>query len=124
LRRDYEQFRERDAEILSIGAQGRAAFKRYWDHGKFPFPGLSDPRKQVLQQYGQQFKILRFGRMPGVVIVDKQGRMRFEHHGSWQDDIPTNNEILQVLDRLNAEDGAERVTSRGAGEGDDSRRES
>jgi hypothetical protein len=41
--------------------------------------------------------------MPAQVIVDKQGTARYVHYGKSMQDIPSNEELLQLLESLNAE---------------------
>ncbi len=65
-----------------------------------PFSGLSDSRHAVADLYGQQVKLLKFGRMPALLIVDKKGRVRFTHYAENMKDYPTLQEMLEVLDSL------------------------
>ena len=101
LRQDYEQFVARDAEVLVIGPDGPRAFIRTWQTEGFQFPGLADPQHTVANSYSQEVNLLKLGRMPAVLVVDKQGKIRFEHYGESMSDIPLNQEILGVLDQLN-----------------------
>ena len=103
LRQDYEQFVARDAEVLVIGPDGPRAFIRTWQTEGFQFPGLADPQHTVANSYNQEVNLLKLGRMPAVLVVDKQGRIRFEHYGESMSDIPLNQEVLGVLDELNRE---------------------
>jgi peroxiredoxin len=102
LRQDYEQFLQRDAEVVVVGAEKPRAFATYWENESLPFVGLPDPKHTVLKQYGQEVKIFRFGRMPAQVIVDREGLIRYVHYGHDQADIPSNKELLAILDELNA----------------------
>ena len=101
LRQDYDQFVERDAEVIVIGPDKADAFTRYWKKETLPFIGLPDPSHQVADRYGQQVKLLRFGRMPALLVIDKQGVIRYRHYGGSMSDIPNNDEILNLLDQLN-----------------------
>jgi len=105
LRRDYAQFVERDTEAMVIGPEDRDDFASYWAENKMPFVGLPDPRHTVLDLYGQEVKLLKLGRMPAQVIVDKAGRVRYLHYGRSMSDIPSNGELLDLLDQLNEETG-------------------
>ena len=102
LRRDYDEFVERDAEVIVIGPEDEAAFASYWEKENLPFVGLPDPKHTVLKLYGQEIKLFKLGRMPAQVIVDKAGVARFVHYGHSMSDIPENAEILALLDQLNA----------------------
>ena len=101
LRQDYEEFKARNAEILVVGPEDRAAFCRYWQTEHLPFVGLPDPKHEVARLFGQQIKWLKLGRMPALLVIDKQGRVHYRHYGNSMSDIPANREILAVLDVLN-----------------------
>jgi peroxiredoxin Q/BCP len=101
LRRDHDQFTSRGAEILVVGPEDADAFRKYWADNDLPFVGLPDPEHRVLDLYGQQVKLLKFGRMPAQVLVDKDGTLRFVHYANSMSDIPPNEELLGLLDTLN-----------------------
>jgi peroxiredoxin Q/BCP len=104
LREEYDEFIERDAEILAIGPEGPRRFKQVWEAQQYPFVGFSDYRHTVADRYGQQVKLLKLGRMPALLIVDKRGVIRFAHFGDDMADIPKNEDVLALLDRLNEGD--------------------
>jgi len=103
LRQDYDEFIARDAEVLVIGPDGPRAFIRTWQTEGFPFPGLADPQHTVANSYNQEVNLLKLGRMPAVLVVDKQGKICFEHYGESMSDIPLNQSVLELLDELNRE---------------------
>ena len=49
---------------------------------------------------GQQVKLLKLGRMPAVLLIDKVGQIRYRHYANSMRDIPPNDEILALLDQL------------------------
>ena len=100
LRDDYSKYVERDTVILVIGPEGPESFSRYWRENELPFIGLPDPHHTVLKRYGQQIKILKFGRMPAQAIIDKQGLVRYIHYGKSMSDIPSNEELLRIIDSI------------------------
>lgn len=101
LRLDYYKFLERNAEVVIVGPDSAEDFKQYWQEHDLPFIGLPDPRHKVLKLYGQEIKILKFGRMPAQALIDKDGIVREIHYGHSMSDIPTNEELLILLDSLN-----------------------
>jgi peroxiredoxin Q/BCP len=101
LRQDYDQFTARDAEIVTIGPENAAAFRKYWAENKMPFVGLPDPDHSVLKLYGQQVSLFKLGRMPAQMIIDKSGTLRYIHYGHSMQDIPENAELLELLDQIN-----------------------
>jgi peroxiredoxin Q/BCP len=103
LRQDYQEFIQRQAQVVVVGPEDASAFKSYWSEHDLPFIGLPDPKASVLRLYGQQVNLFKFGRMPAQVIVDKDGMARYVHYGHSMSDIPENAELLALLDQLNAE---------------------
>lgn len=103
LRQDYEQFVQRESEILIVGPEDQQAFVSQWEKEDFPFVGLADPDHKVAGQYGQQVKLLKMGRMPALMVIDKQGQVRFKQYGNSMSDIVPNSQLLEVLDAVNAE---------------------
>lgn len=101
MRDDYAAFTARDAEILAIGPDGPNAYKRYWESEKLSFIGLPDPRHSVADVYNQQVNLIKLGRMPALLVVDKEGIIQYEHYGDDMTDIPENKIVLDILDRLN-----------------------
>jgi peroxiredoxin Q/BCP len=103
LQGDLEAFTARDAEILALGPDGPNAYRRYWESEKLTFVGLPDPKHTVANLYNQEVNLFKLGRMPALLIVDKEGIIRYEHYGDSMQDIPENSTILSILDGLNGD---------------------
>jgi peroxiredoxin len=103
LRQDYSEFEKRQTVILVVGPEDASAFAVYWAENQLPFVGLPDPEHKVLKLYGQEIKLFKFGRMPAQVLVDRDGMARFVHYGHDMADIPTNAELLELIDGINRE---------------------
>ena len=73
LRQDYQKFEAQNTAIIVVGPEKAAAFTKYFDENDLPFIGLPDPKHSVLKLYGQEIKLFKFGRMPAMVIIDRQG---------------------------------------------------
>ena len=101
LRNGYEKFKNRAAEILAVGPNSPETFKQYWLNENIPFIGLPDPEHSVARMYKQEVNLFKLGRMPLNCIVDLNGYIRYAHYGASMQDIPSNNELLHVLDELN-----------------------
>ncbi len=67
--------------------------------------GLPNPDHSVLKLYGQQVKLFKFGRMPAQVMIDRDGVVRYVHYGHDMTDIPRNEDMLALLDAINAGEG-------------------
>jgi peroxiredoxin len=101
LRDDYDEYIRRGAEIIAIGPNPAATFEQYWKNERIPFIGLPDSDHSVALLYRQEVNLFKLGRMPLSCIVDSKGFIRFAHYGTSMRDIPTNNELLEVIDELN-----------------------
>jgi peroxiredoxin len=102
LRDEYHEFTGRGAEVLTVGPDSATAFRAYWKTQGIPFIGLPDPGHAVALHYKQEVNIFKLGRMPLVTVIDANGMIRFAHYGASMSDIPTNRELLEVIDELNA----------------------
>ena len=101
LRQDYQKFIERQTKVIVVGPEDQKAFADYWHTNALPFIGLPDAKASVLKLYGQEVNLFKMGRMPAQVIIDKQGMVRFVHYGHSMSDIPENEELFQLLDKIN-----------------------
>jgi peroxiredoxin len=99
LRQDYQQFVKRDTEIVVIGPEEAEAFLKYWLKEALPFIGLPDPEHKVLNLYGQEFNLIKLGRMPAQMLIDKAGMLRYVHYGHSMADIPSNEEIIKLIEQ-------------------------
>ena len=104
LRQDYEKFIDRESLILVVGPDDQAAFQEYWAKHDLPFIGLPDPEHGVADLYGQQVKLLKAGRLPALMVIDKAGQIRYRHYGNSMRNITSNQAILDLLDRLNKDE--------------------
>jgi peroxiredoxin len=104
LRRNYNKFAERDAEVIAIGPENKKDFSAFWEAKDMPFPGIPDPSHTIADKYGQEVNLVKLGRMPAILVIDKKGMIRYKHFGESMSDIPEDDEILEVLDRINRED--------------------
>ena len=98
LRQGYEQFVRLNTEILVVGPEDASAFRAYWHKENLPFIGLPDPERVVLDRYGQEVNLFKLGRMPAQMLIDKAGRLRYVHYGHSMVDIPSNEEILELIE--------------------------
>lgn len=101
LRQDHSKFIEHQTEVIVVGRDTAEAYIDYWQKNDLPFIGLPDPTLTVLRKYGQEVNIIKLGRMPAQLIIDKQGIVRYAHYGKSTQDIPENDEVLGLLDIMN-----------------------
>jgi peroxiredoxin Q/BCP len=102
LRDGYEEFTSRGAEILAVGPNPAPVFQQYWKDERLPFIGLPDPDHLVARMYRQEVNLFKLGRMPLNCVIDPKGYVRYAHYGKSMSDIPSDDELLYVIDELNA----------------------
>lgn len=103
MRQDYAEFTARGAEIIAIGPDGPNAFRRYWSENDMPFPGCADIKSRAADRFYQEVNLFKFGRMPALFIIDRQGLVRYSHYGDSMADIPENSQVLALLEELEKE---------------------
>ena len=102
LRDEYQKFVERGVIILAIGPDELVEFQRYWSKENIPFIGLPDPEHKIARLYKQEVNLFKLGRMPLNCVVDMKGYIRYAHYGNSMSNIPANETLLDVIDKLNA----------------------
>ncbi len=105
LRQAYQKFVERDAEVIAVGPEDAKSFTKWWHEHQMLFTGIPDPKHAIAILYRQRFNLLRGGRLPSLAVIDKEGKLRLMHHADSTGDIPTNEQVLAVLDAVNAKVG-------------------
>jgi peroxiredoxin len=101
LRQDYKKFVERQAEVVAIGPEDREALAEYWHKERLPFIGIPDPKHNIANSYSQEVRLLKLGRMPALMVIDKEGIIRYSHYADSMSDIPSNDKIISLLDDIN-----------------------
>ena len=76
---------------------------RYWEVEHLPFIGLPDPKHVVANLYGQEVNLFKLGRVPALMVIDKKGQVRFQQYSNSMSDIPENDLILGLLDKIDDE---------------------
>jgi len=97
LRQDSDKLSKLDIEVLVVGPDSPDAFRKFWKKESMPFTGLPDPDHRVMDLYGQEVKILKLGRMPAQILIDRAGMLRFVYYGLSMADIPDISEVEKVL---------------------------
>jgi peroxiredoxin Q/BCP len=100
LRQDHEQFVDRNTVVIAVGPDSKKDFKKFWKQKEMPFIGLADPDHEVAQEYQQEVNILKFGRIPAQMIIDKKGIVQYIHYSKSMSDIPENEAILEKIDEI------------------------
>ncbi|WP_436935045.1 peroxiredoxin family protein [Halovenus marina] len=104
----YEEFRERNAAVVSIVPEPADRLEDWQSDYDLPFPLCADPDTRVSSEYDQpvRFGVLGrfsdfFGRMPKIVMLDCRGdtpEIIYTHEGSSTWDRPEIDDLLDVID--------------------------
>lgn len=86
---------------MALGPDGPNAFKRFWETQSMPFIGLADIKSEVAGKFHQEVNWLKAGRMPAVLVIDLEGKIVYIDYGESMADIPSNKEVLKILEGLN-----------------------
>lgn len=65
------------------------------------YPVFYDETKEVPKLLNQEIRLIKLGRMPGLLVVDKKGIIQYAYYGKNMHDIPENDEIIEVLKKIN-----------------------
>lgn len=104
----YEEFREHNAEVVSIVPEPADKLRGWQEQYELPYPLCADPDATASSEYDQpvRFGILGrlsdfFGRMPKVVVLDcreDDTTPVYTHEGSSTFDRPELNVVLDAID--------------------------
>ncbi len=105
----YEEFRERDTEVVSILPESRARADAWQAAYDLPYPLLADSDATLGASYDQpvRFGLLGslsdfFGRMPAVVLLDCRGdpEVAWSYRGRSTFDRPSIDDIHDRIDAI------------------------
>jgi peroxiredoxin len=100
LREDYARFTEAGASIVAIAPESTAAVERYVGQHPVPYTIVSDSDHAVFDAYDVASRALSLGQRPALFVIDRAGVVRFDTVGTQQWQIPTNEQVLEVLRTL------------------------
>ena len=100
MRQDIKQFTDKNAQVVVIVPHEAKKTKSYWEKENLPLIGIPDPDGTLGKLYGQEWNLIKLGRMPALFIIDQKGTIAFAQYAKNMSDIPENNHILQILKGL------------------------
>ena len=101
LRRDIQKFEELDTYLYPILVDNEDNAKKMEQKYARKYPIFYDESKKVANMLKQEVRRIKFGRMPGLLVVDKKGIIQYAYYSKNMHDIPENDEILEILKRIN-----------------------
>ena len=85
------------AQIVVIAPHETEKVKAYWEKENIPFVGIPDPDGKIGRLYGQEWNLIKLGRMPALFIIDQKGTIAFAQYANNMADIPEKDKLLQIL---------------------------
>ena len=98
MKQDYKEFMSRNATIVVFAPHAAEKVAEYWKKEELPMIGVPDEDGKLADLYGQEWKLLKLGRMPALFVIDRKGALAFAQYGTSMSDIPKNSEMLKILD--------------------------
>jgi peroxiredoxin Q/BCP len=100
LRDDHARFEELGVQVVAISAEPAPAGEAYLRGHPLPYPVLVDDDHQVFDAYDVGSKAMSLGQRPALFVIDSEGIIRFDHIGTQQWQIPSDAEVLNLLEHL------------------------
>ena len=100
MKQDIKQFTDRMAQIIVIAPHETGKVKTYWENETIPFVGIPDPDGTIGKRYGQEWNLIKLGRMPALFIIDRTSTVIYTQYANNMADIPENGKLIQVLEGL------------------------
>lgn len=98
MKKHFHEFRQRKVSVAVIAPHDAGRVGKLWDEEKLAFIGIPDQDHRLAGLYGQQWNVLKLGRMPALFVVRQDGRLALAHYGGSMADIPAAAELLAAID--------------------------
>ena len=100
MKRDFDEFRARKTAIVVVVPHSAKKTEEYWASEELPYIGIPDEDGKLANLYGQEWKLLKLGRMPAMFVINRDGSLAFAQYGQSMSDIPRNRSVLKILEGL------------------------
>lgn len=100
MKKDFRKFQDAGVQIVVIAPHRAEKVKGYWEKEDLPFAGIPDPDGILGNRYGQEWNLLKLGRMPALFVVDRKGDLAFARYAKNMADIPENAALFNILKEL------------------------
>jgi peroxiredoxin len=103
MRASHEQIRAAGAEVLAIAPHSVEVVLTVTRDLQLPFPCVADPDRVVFRQYEVGSSGWSLGQRPAVFLIGEGGELERAWKGRQQWEIPSVDEILQVLESVDSD---------------------
>ena len=102
MREDDSRFAAAGARVVAIAPDSAGGVERYVKANPVPYPILADPDHTAFDAYDVVNKMMSLGQRPAVFVIDRRGVVRFDSIGTQQWQIPSDDEVLAVVEGLSS----------------------
>lgn len=82
LQEEVKKFDEKKIKLVVICPEKVEDVEKFAEKHNISFDLVSDPKHIIADKYGQQIKILKLGRMPAEILLDKDCKIITKHYGN------------------------------------------
>ncbi len=100
MRDEHPRFEAAGARVAVVVRERPDRLRGHWAGLRLPFVCVPDPDGHVSAAWGQQWKLLKLGRLPAQFVVDGAGRVALAHYARDMSDIVGNDRVLDVVHGL------------------------
>jgi peroxiredoxin Q/BCP len=100
LKEDDQAFSSLKTTVVVVAPHDAETVAEYWKREALPMIGLPDQEGRLAELYGQEWRLLKLGRMPALFLIDRKGTLAYAHYGESMADIPKNSEMLRILEGM------------------------
>jgi peroxiredoxin Q/BCP len=100
LRDEIDRFTQAGARVVTVAPDSREGVAKFVRDNDYPFPLLADTDHAVFDAYDVANKMASLGQRPALFVIDRGGVVRFDSVGTQQWQIPTNDNVLTVVEQL------------------------
>lgn len=97
LHQDIAKFNKANIQVVAICPEDTDKIEKFIAGQPLDFTLIADPKHQLADQYNQQVKLLKLGRMPAQILIDQNRQKLLEHHAKNMADIVDNNTVIHAL---------------------------
>ena len=98
MRDDIGRFTEAGARVVAIAPDTLDGVEKFVRDNGYPFSLLADTDHAVFDAYDVVATLMSLGQRPALFVVDRDGVVRFDSIGTQQWQIPSNDNVLAVLE--------------------------
>ncbi len=97
LHQEIDFFKSKNTNLVVIVPENEASLTKYLNKNSINLNFVSDSTHKIADKYNQAVKLLKLGRMPAQVLLDKNLNVVFEHHANNMKDIILESEIFKDI---------------------------